>query len=541
MKSAVARNSAAFARKLAVEFDEKKVDAIFAELNQCHLPGAAVGIAVGGRPLYRKGFGLANMELPIVLSPSMRMRIGSTTKHFTAFAFMLLCEEGKASIDDPLGKYIPELHSVTRQVTMRQLMGNTSGLRDACDIRFQFSGTTGRLTSRDDIVAFYRGIDDVNAPPGTTYIYNNGGWVLVSAVIERVTGQSFEDVMRKLVFEPIGMNDSLVRAWDTDFVSNSATPHTTNRAGQFEKAYWNLDFAGAGTVVSTVDDMLRWSHNMDTRTVGSAATWGAIRTPQTLQNGTSTGYGLGMITTLYRGVETCHHAGGYSGCYSQLLKVPEADLDIVLLLNRDDVSGVALVHRIIDACVPELDSVRKKAAPVTTGVYKSSTSGRVVQLFPRGDFQMVSLDGLDLPFERSEDGTLKSWAPTAQMKWDVKLAGDVRKPTAIRFSDFGNAEDMVSVPPIANPDIDAIEGKYRSVTTGTELTIFATEDGARMTARGRFGTTDSSLECLADGIWRSRSLGLVLPISGILVFANDRAAFRLSNGVTRDLVFTRVT
>src|SRR5437762_3490431 len=114
--------------KLAVKFDASKVDAIFAELNQCHLPGAAVGIAIDGIPVYRKGFGLASMELPMVLAPTTRMRIGSTTKHFTCLAFLLLCEEGLAKIDDPLGKFVPELNSVAHHVTIRQLMGNTSGL-----------------------------------------------------------------------------------------------------------------------------------------------------------------------------------------------------------------------------------------------------------------------------------------------------------------------------------------------------------------------------------------------------------------------------
>src|SRR6202022_3356579 len=111
---------------LAVEFDEKKIDAIFAKVDQCQMPGAAVGIAIGGKPVYRKGFGLASMELPLVLSPSIRMRIYSTAKHFTCLAYMLLCEGGKAGIDDPIGNVLPELHPVTRKVTMRQLMGHVS-------------------------------------------------------------------------------------------------------------------------------------------------------------------------------------------------------------------------------------------------------------------------------------------------------------------------------------------------------------------------------------------------------------------------------
>src|SRR5262249_41375787 len=92
-----------------INFDARKIDAIFADLDQCRLPGAAVGIAIDGVPVYRKGFGLASMELPITLSTSTRMRIGSTSKQFTCLALMLLCEAGKADIDDSIGDYLPEL------------------------------------------------------------------------------------------------------------------------------------------------------------------------------------------------------------------------------------------------------------------------------------------------------------------------------------------------------------------------------------------------------------------------------------------------
>src|SRR5580658_3725362 len=104
----------------SIAFDERKIDAIFADLDQCHSPGAAVGIAIDNRPVYRKGFGLANMELPVVLSPTIRMRIASTTKHFTCLAYMLLCEEGKAALDDPIGRYVPELKPASGRATVRQ-------------------------------------------------------------------------------------------------------------------------------------------------------------------------------------------------------------------------------------------------------------------------------------------------------------------------------------------------------------------------------------------------------------------------------------
>src|SRR5262245_48751991 len=181
---------------MKTQFDERRIDAIFSGIDQCHLPGAAVGIAIGGKPVYRKGFGLASMELPVVLSPSIRMRIGSTTKHFTALAYMLLCEEGKASLDDPLSKYLPALHPVTQKVTLGELMGMVGGLRDAYDVSIQFSGT-GRPVTTAEMISLYRDIDDVSASPGTAWSYNNGGYAMLSVTIERITGQSLEDVLRE--------------------------------------------------------------------------------------------------------------------------------------------------------------------------------------------------------------------------------------------------------------------------------------------------------------------------------------------------------
>ena len=132
--------------QLPVLFDENAIDSIFSPVDQCHLGGAAVGIAIGGTPIYRKGFGLASMELPVVLSPSIRMRIGSVTKHFTSLAYMLLCEDGRAGIDDPIRKFLPHLNPVCHDISMRQLMSHVSGLRDSCDIRLRLSGYGGTPT-----------------------------------------------------------------------------------------------------------------------------------------------------------------------------------------------------------------------------------------------------------------------------------------------------------------------------------------------------------------------------------------------------------
>src|SRR5690606_15851503 len=133
----------------------------------------------------------------------------------TCLAFLLLCEAGKAEAEDPIGKYFPELHPIARNVTMRQLMGHTSGLRDVVDLWYQFASTSQGV-SRAELLPLYHVIDDVNFAPGAAWNYNNGGYLLLSKAIERIAGSPLEDVLRRCVFEPIGMRATSLCRWDRD-------------------------------------------------------------------------------------------------------------------------------------------------------------------------------------------------------------------------------------------------------------------------------------------------------------------------------------
>lgn len=516
---------------LAVQFDERKIDAIFAEFEQCQLPGAAVGVAIGGKPVYRKGFGLASMELPVVLTPSMRIRVGSVSKNFTCLAYLLLCEEGMAAIDDPLGKHLPEVHPVSGRVPMRLIMGNISGLRDAMGLRSQFSGHIGVAMPQvpsTELLSLYNDIDDFDAEPGTTWIYNNGGFGLVSTVLERITGQTYEQVMWERVFEPLGMYDSLVRRWDTDFVPNSATGHDVLLTGSFSRAYYGFSYDGAGAIVSTVDDMLIWLANIDRHRVGNAETWAAMTTAQTLVNGTSSGYGFGLKIASYRGAQTIQHGGGWIGTAAQMLKVPAAGLDVIVMANRDDSPSALLANRIIDACVSGLDPVEEpRAGQIFDGIFRSPTSGRIAQLFARDGKQLVSIDGMDAPLDPHEDGVTWS-AASGRVNITMTRVGD-----AIRITEFGNVEELLPLQP-ASGDPAAIAGRYRAATTGTDVSI---NSDARMTSFGRFGTKEFKLDPIAHGIWKASSTDFR---PGILTFDEDGSGFAFSDNGTRRLRFSRL-
>jgi D-aminopeptidase len=521
-----------------VTFDEQRIDTIFAQVNQCHLPGAAVGIALHGRPVYRKGFGLASMELPVVLSPSTRMRIGSTTKHFTSLAYMLLCEQGKAHVDDPIGKYLPELHPIARRVTMRQLMGNISGLRDAYDIRWHLSGTE-RFASSEELLSLYRDLDDVNFAPGTSWSYCNGGYLLLSAAIERISGQSLEQVFHEKIFAPVGMHDTLLRRIDDDFVPNSASMHTTKPAGGFDRSYARTAMAGEGGIVSTVDDMLRWMAHMDAPAVGSAETWELMKTPNTLANGISTGYGLGLKSDLYRGIETLYHGGGLMGANSLMLKVPQAGLDIAIMVNRHDVHSLFLTNAILDACLPDLDPLKEAPSrPCVTGIFRSLKSGRVLQFLANNGQQLVSVDSTQMPFEPDAHDVLRPRGVFGSLKLEVTLLGRWEQPSAVQVSDYGNTDELLPVPPPGKADSSGITGRYRSDSTGIEATICDTAEGLRLHATGRFGPAQFRVDALAHGIWQMKCLG-PMPWGGILSLDEDGARLRFSSSRTRALSFRR--
>lgn len=520
--------------RLKPTFNEKAIDEIFRDLDQSHLPGVAVGISIAGKPVYRKGFGLASMELPVTLSPHTRMRIYSTTKHFTCLAYLLFCEEGKAGIDDPIGKYLPELHPVTHRVTMRQLMSNTGGLRDACEIRWFFSGIENAVPA-GDLLALYRDIKDINFAPGEEYRYNNGGFHILSRVVEKIADQSLEEVFRRRIFEPVGMNDSLLRRVDTDFVENSATMHMVTAAGGFQKKYLPGELLGEGGIVSTVDDMLRWLKHMANPTVGEPETWKLMGASQRLNNGAETGYGLGLFRCPYRGIDTISHGGGGLGSNSQMICVPEAGLNVVAMANRHDVSAAELVGKVLDACfgiTPE----EPHAAPVhVSGLFRSATTGSVVQLYVKDGAQMALIDGGECPMVSAGENVLRAklWP---SWNFELRWQGNAARPDGIRYEFFGRSDELRPVSDMEAPPVESVSGDYAADTIDVRFSVNVERNGGHIKTAGRFGSNTFGLEAVGARLWRFKATDAT-GWGGILSVSADRTAASIGTWGLRQVPF----
>ncbi|WP_066098164.1 serine hydrolase domain-containing protein [Xanthomonas massiliensis] len=526
-------------RAKTFSFDREAIEALFKPYDSSHEPGVAVGIAHQGVPLYRAGFGLANMELPVALGPGIRMRIGSTTKHFTSLAYLLLVEQGLASLDDPVRKHLPELSAVADRISMRQLMGHISGLRCSMDLVVHLAGIDTPLSTAEQLALFARQ-DDVNFQPGQRWSYNNGAYLLLSLAIERITRQPLEDVLTQRIFQPVGMFDTLLRRRDDDFVPNSAAQHMLRADGTWVRGSIGPSVAGEGAIVSTVDDMLRWLAHMQHPTVGTAASWAALSTPLHLDNGVSTGYGLGLMRNDYRGIEVVHHAGGVVGGSCQMLKVPELALDIVVISNGVKANVVGLADQIIDLCVDGLaPRAGTQTGAVFEGHYHCPDLDTVVRFFPLGEQQAAVVEGMPLPLQRAE-GWLRSGMP--QVATAFRIVGGAPESPQLVLHEYGRDHAMTRLQPTPSA-LPPTSERFLNAASGA-VARFETRDGTpQLRVDAPFGRHPMyyTMQNLGPHLWELQPQHSLLPLAGVsLRMVSEADTFFLTTARNMALSFRKV-
>jgi CubicO group peptidase (beta-lactamase class C family) len=304
----------------------KLVDALYGRLNDKANPGIAVLIAKDGKILYHKGYGYADMEHKIKVSPQTKFRIGSITKQFIASGIMKLQEEGKLSVNDKLSKYFPDFPRAG-EVTIHQLLTHTSGIHSFTN-KASFLNDVMKPVTNDSMLNYFRN-DDYDFNPGERYQYNNSGYFMLGMIIEKVSSMNYGEYLKKVFFDPIGMTNTGVY---------STRIHLANEALGYEKQgdnykralNWNMDWAGgAGSLYSTTEDLYKWNEAVFNNKVLKPESMKAAFTPVVLNNGSmppGIKYGYGWGLNEYRSVSSIGHSGGLHGFISQLLRIPKNNM-----------------------------------------------------------------------------------------------------------------------------------------------------------------------------------------------------------------------
>jgi D-alanyl-D-alanine carboxypeptidase len=345
-------------------------------------PGAAVIVIRDGQTLYRGAHGLANLELAVPLQPNHIFRIGSITKQFTAAAILLLAERGQVALSDPIKKYLPDYHAQGHVVTIQHLLSHTSGIANYTE-QPEWPPTLRNDVSVQQLIGVFQD-KPFDFAPGERWKYDNSGYILLGAIIEKVSGQSYADFMRTQIFTPLGMASTAY---------GDASHVTPGRVAGYapDGDHWrNADFLSmtqpyaAGALTSTVDDLARWNAAIEHGELLKPASWKRAGTTFSLPDGTPTRYGAGWIIGRVGPVATLEHGGGINGFNAYVLRAPQAHLYVAVLANAapprtppQDVA-IQLAARVLQVALdaPEIPIAKQRLAEYG-GVYRLPDSRNI--------------------------------------------------------------------------------------------------------------------------------------------------------------------
>ena len=296
--------------------------------------GAIAAVVDNGELTHVHTVGMANLSHGVPWQRGTISNIGSVSKQFTAMGLLVLEGRGEISLDDDIREYIPELPDFGEPITPRQLLNHTSGYREIYNL-MRIDGFGGEDTfSREHAITVVQRQPELQNRPHTEWNYNNTGFILLSLLVERVTGQSFADYMRESVFEPVAMTDTRMKMVQGELIPGSAQGYTPYEGGGYRTTRDLPASAGAGGVYTTVDDLHRWLLNFRDPALGGPEAIEAMTTTAVLESGDSTGYGLGLGLGELGGRTVYSHTGGDVSHRAYLGYLPELESGVILMSNN---------------------------------------------------------------------------------------------------------------------------------------------------------------------------------------------------------------
>ena len=372
-----------------------EIDRIFSRWDSATLPGCTVGVSRDGRPLLTRAYGMADLEHGIANRPESIIEAGSLSKQFTAASVLLLVQQGKVALDDPARKYIPELPDYGTPLTVRHMLTHTSGLRDwgAVEGIVGWPRTSRAYTHAHvlDIVSRQR---TTNFPPGSAYSYSNTGYNLAAVLVSRVSGKSFADFTREVLFEPLGMTRT---SWRDDFtrvVRDRSIAYDVSPSGAVAMDMPFENVHGNGGLLTTVGDLLKWNENAVHAKVGGRSLIDLQRETMRLTGGEKIEYAFGLRVSSWKGVPEVSHSGATAGYRAWLAQYPTKQLSVAVLCNAGNAGGPGLGHQMADlfldvkAAAPSAESapvVAEAQLREIAGLYRAKRRIEVLTVELRGN------------------------------------------------------------------------------------------------------------------------------------------------------------
>lgn len=380
---------AASVRKVAAA----DIDALFAPWNRSDSPGCAVAVVQGGRIVYERGYGMADLEHGIPITPDTAFYVGSIAKQFTGFAVALLADRKLISLDDDVHRYLPELPDYGSRVTIGQLLHHTSGLRDFLTLRELTGESNDAIFGDAEALRTIVSQRELNFPPGSQHLYSNTGYFLLSQIVKRVTGTSLREFAAINIFQPLGMDHTQFRDDHTRLISNRADAYRAvthpdgaevqDAADRFRRDAPNFDVVGGGGLFMSVHDFLGWDRNFYDARVGGPQVIAQVLGKGRLNDGKVVDYALGQNVIHYRGLDTVEHGGANGSYRAYLLRFPAQQLSVAVFANlgtvRSDLLAKAVATLYLQDLMPEPAPVEPAGPPAPWAAQGIPPSSKALQ------------------------------------------------------------------------------------------------------------------------------------------------------------------
>lgn len=394
-----------------------RVDSIFKRWSKLDSPGCALAVIKDNKIVYQQGYGMADLEHDIAITPQTVFYIGSISKQFTAFSLLLLVSQHKVSLDDDVRKYIPELPDYGTTITLRQMIHHTSGLRDYNTLLGLAGRRTEEAFNNGDVLDIAVRQKSLNYAPGTEFLYSNTGYVMLAIVVERVSGMALSQFAAKNIFEPLGMTHTHIHDDLSRIVKDRAMAYERNRGGVYFDTP-SVARSGAGGVLTTLADLRAWDQNFYDARVGGTDIIKQMQEPGTLRDGKQLEYAFGLIVRSVDGMRMVEHDGALGGYRAYMARFPDQHFAVACLCNEGDIDpdnlGLRVAGIYLGRTIPELASF----TPAPSGHKESPDSGDLHRF--EGNFHS---DELNVTYAvRAEGNKLKvsirgvpfqEWRPTA--------------------------------------------------------------------------------------------------------------------------------
>lgn len=498
-----------------------EIDALFSPYAVPGSPGLAVGIAVGGKPVYSGGFGEANLDDRVPITADTVFHVASVSKQFTAFTIALLAEEGKIDVNADVHTYLPELPDFGARVTVLQMIQHTSGLKDQWALLMMAGHSWSDVLTQDEVLELIKRNPTLDFEPGTAYAYSNTNYTLLAEIVARVSGKTFRQFCEERIFQPLGMDHSLIYDDVTEVVPGRAQSYSRQSDGRWARSILSYDTWGATSLHTTIGDLLKWGGNFGKPVVGDAALIKRITTPGRLSDGRPIAYGYGIVRDVIAGREAYVHSGNDAAFYAYFAYFPKEDTTIVIASNtgperRKAITDVARTWFGGDgplAPAPRVADARARFAADLPGGYIGGPDDAFVEI-------VSGADGLEWKRLSERTGKRLRASRAGAEQVDQAIAYAARRDA--RGTLIGLAETLTlnplvpdtrqyrraSMPAVSERDLQALTGAWRSEALDVTYQ-FTVEDG-RLVGHDLWGArkavfvpTDPDRFDSGDGVLRS--------------------------------------